>query len=238
MKIVLTSDLHGNLPDIEPCDVLVIAGDICPDAPVGKRERYKLPDNGAGWQAEWLREEFVPWLEDLAPRVGRVLAIWGNHDFVGEPKRFGVTPPYMEDLVTFLHDEEIVIDGVKFYGTPWVPGLPRWAFYGSENALDARAAAIPRDTDILISHGPPYGTADFVDPQYGSLHVGDRALTRALEDDLHVPLLVCGHIHEQYGKHEIDHGDDRRQLVWNVSHVNTSYEPVNEPMVLNIERFD
>lgn len=235
MKIIATSDFHGMLPpveDVTPCDVLVIAGDIAPDHPAGKRERYALDDNGASFQADWLQEEFQPWLDSLGGQVRHVLAVWGNHDFVGEPNRFGVEPPALEGI-TLLNDESIVIDGVKFHGTPWVPGLPRWAFYGSEEFLKARAESIPSDVDVLISHGPPYGTADFVAPQFGSLSVGDRAMAGTLGSLYSPQVFICGHIHEQYGTHE-----HNGVYVANVSYVDENYVPGNRPMDFLVEPRD
>lgn len=231
-RIVATSDLHGFLPDpldIPEADLLIIAGDICPDHPIGKRERYGLDDKGAGYQAEWLDSEFRRWLDRVCQRVEYVVAVWGNHDFVGEQRRL------WEDLylpVQFLQDETVEIGGLKIHGTPWVPGLPRWAFHGSEEFLKARAESIPSDLDILISHGPPYGTADFVAPQFGSLAVGDRALAGAL-GSLAPKLFVCGHIHEQYGLHE--HDD---VIVANVSYVDENYVPGNAPMDFLVEPRD
>lgn len=230
-RIVATSDLHGFLPDpldIPEADLLIIAGDICPDHPIGKRERYGLNDNGASHQAEWLDGEFRRWLDRVYQRVDRVIGIWGNHDFVGEPNRFGVEPPNLD--MAFLNDETVEIDGLKIHGTPWVPGLPRWAFHGSEEFLKARAESIPSDLDILISHGPPYGTADFVAPQFGSLNVGDRALAGAL-GSLNPELLICGHIHEQYGLHK----DENGVHIANVSYVDENYVPGNKPMDFIVE---
>jgi Icc-related predicted phosphoesterase len=225
MKVLATSDLHGVLPEIDDCDVLIIGGDVCPDHPIGKVERYALVNNGSDYQLEWLDTDFRRWLNSLNERGISVVGIAGNHDFVFERMKAAVAELHLP--WTYLLDEEVEVAGLRIYGTPWVPGLPRWAFHASDGALVARAATIPRDLDILISHGPPYGILDFVAPQFGSLHVGDVALRNALEDDLNPQVLVCGHIHEQYGGRIVG-----STSVLNVSHNDENYNPINPPVEL------
>lgn len=211
-----TSDLHGRLPEVPDCDLLLLGGDICPDHPIGKRERYALLDKGGSFQAEWLDTEFRDWLDALDYRGITVVAIWGNHDFVGEH------PSIVPDLPwTLIQDELFEMDGLKVWGTPWVPGLPRWAFYGSDEALRARAEGIPSGIDVLMTHGPPYGVADFVAPQFGSMNVGDRALRDELSR-IDPKVIVCGHIHEQFGIHTFEHIP-----VYNVSYMDENYDDSN-----------
>lgn len=221
MRVVATSDLHGQLPDIPDCDLLLLGGDICPDHPIGKSARYGLPDNGASFQAEWLGTEFRGWLEALVSRHIKVVAIWGNHDFIGEHPRLVPKLPW-----SLIQDEAFEFDGLTVWGTPWVPGLPRWAFYASSEALRVRAEAIPTGIDILMTHGPPYGAADFVAPQFGSCHVGDEALRRELKR-IAPKALVCGHIHERAGTCSAD-----GVPVHNVAYVNEHYVPATPPQVL------
>ena len=71
MRFVCLADLHGYLPVIPPCDVLLVAGDICPTA-----------DERPEAQRRWLGSEFAPWLADVPAEV--VVGVAGNHDFVGE----------------------------------------------------------------------------------------------------------------------------------------------------------
>ncbi len=54
MRVIATSDLHGNLPEIEPCDVLIIAGDHFP---------LKV-DRDYALSMAWAEKYFIPWLED------------------------------------------------------------------------------------------------------------------------------------------------------------------------------
>jgi len=48
MRIVALSDQHAYLPEIPPCDLLIIAGDICPDR-IGPLHAKHYPDLQARW---------------------------------------------------------------------------------------------------------------------------------------------------------------------------------------------
>jgi hypothetical protein len=63
--------------------------------------------------------------------------------------------------VIYLCDESTIIDGVKFYGSPVQPEFCNWAFNRRRGAeLKKYWDKIPKDTDVLITHGPPAGILD------------------------------------------------------------------------------
>jgi len=196
-RIVAVADLHGNLPDDLPGgDVLVIAGDVCP-----------LADHAVGFQERWLANAFRNWTDALTHR--EIVWIAGNHDFVCELP--GWRPSCRG---RYLLDSATDVAGLSFYGTPWVPNLPGWAFHaGNEDLLD-RMLEIPR-VDVLISHGPPHGYGDL-------LRRGGRAGSEALTARLEVApprLCLCGHIHEDHGRWRI--GEET--TVANVAYVDADY---------------
>jgi Icc-related predicted phosphoesterase len=212
MKIVLISDQHGLLPEVPECDLLCIAGDICP---------VSLPHDPAT-QAGWLDTNFRRWLEEVP--ADRVVGIAGNHDFVFEAKE------HPRDMRwTYLIDSGMEYEGVKVWGTPWVPNLPRWAF-SLERIERNPFAAIPEGIDILLSHGPPYGRGDFVPPGRYSRegeHVGAKSLLTTIKDK-QPRLLVCGHIHEDRGRWRYSNTTIR-----NVALVDDNYERgARDPVVL------
>ena len=77
MRIVALSDQHGFLPEIPRCDLLIIAGDICPDG-FGQQFAMDAPE----LQKAWFDHTIRPWLA-RAPAT-RTILTWGNHDWCGQ----------------------------------------------------------------------------------------------------------------------------------------------------------
>lgn len=233
MIVYAASDLHGNLPPVPPdAELLLLAGDICPDfGPLPDHTGF-IDDTGI-LQANWLNTEFREWLGSVPCRV---VATWGNHDFVGQDSRLVPDLPW-----TLLIDREVIVPGsggLRIWGTPWVPNLPRWAFNASEEALAARAQMIPKGLDILMSHGPPYGFGDFIPggSKYGNVgeeHVGDSSLNDTIKR-AQPRFIVCGHIHESRGWYHIplprsSLGYDQECIVVNAAAVDGLYDLYEHP---------
>lgn len=173
MKLVLGSDLHGYLPDVPPCDILILAGDI-------------LSGND---QKRFYQILLKQWLEKVPAR--HVVATWGNHDW---PFNVQGLPGLKWHM---LIDEGICIEGLKFYGLPWTIPFYQWAWQAPEPSLDKLCSFIPDDTDILISHGPPFGICD---KNIEGFHSGSKSLYDRMIELPRLKLLVCGHIHEARGQ--------------------------------------
>lgn len=226
--IYAASDLHGNLPDVpDDAELLLLVGDICPDFRPRAGNHWDFVDTSGVEQGIWLQTEFRRWLEPLADRNVEVVAVWGNHDFVGEHQEFIPELPW-----NLIQDELVTVQGINIYGTPWVPGLPYWAFFGDERKLALRAEAIPDNTDILMTHGPPYRGGDFIPTsvkqreKYGNYDgefVGDKTLNAAIKR-VRPEIVLCGHIHEARGKHWVE-----GVKVMNVAAVDATYNLLSEP---------
>lgn len=197
MRIAAISDLHGYLPEIPECDVLVVAGDLGP----ARRWYHK----GMSEAKHWLSLDFTRWL-NLVP-AKHIVGIAGNHDFVAEHH-----PDLMDSLPwNYLCDSSVTIEGVKFWGSPYTPPFNNWAFNDED---PARWDGIPSDVDIVVTHGPPLGIADRT---VGGLNVGSSSLKAWMNVWDQQGLHLFGHIHECHGQ--------KGEWWANVSYVNERYEP-------------
>lgn len=204
--IVATSDLHGHLPEIPPCDLCIIGGDICPGGTLN-------------YQAIWLDVNFREWLKDIPAK--EIVGIAGNHDLIFE-KEPNLIP---KDLPWhYLNDSMIELFGFKIYGTPWQ--LPFWgAFNLDEEGLKIKYKNIPKEVDILVSHGPPHGIGDEVS---GPEHVGSLSLLNKIYE-IKPRLIIYGHIHDAFGVW------NKNQMIFaNVSLLNDAMEEVNKPVVFDL----
>ena len=229
MRIMATSDLHGNLEGLEPkgADVVVLAGDI---APLHGRGAWHIND-----QKKWINRRFREWTSSY-PDI-QFVVIPGNHDFypiahilfkdAGIDWGFHFSPN-----VHFLGDSGTEIDGIKFYGTPWVPIIScSWAFEGEHDTLVSWFSKIPPGVDVLVTHSPPHVPGSDVDRslQTDSEHFGSPELAEAIIEKS--PRLVfCGHIHT--GQHGgVKFGSS---CVYNVSRLDERYEIAYEPTSIEI----
>lgn len=119
-------------------------------------------------------------------------------------------------------------DGLPTVGTDDSGRSHRLTQYAAREGVSLKDvySRIPRDTDILVTHGPPHGTCDL---SINGQHIGSSSLRDRVES-VQPQLLICGHIHEAYGT-----GHLGRTRVANVSRMDESYRPVNPPMVFEVE---
>lgn len=214
MQIVATADLHGHLPEIPKCDLLIVGGDVAPDF-----GRPGATANNVRSQLAWCWNTFAPWLANVP--ADHIIGIGGNHDFGLEQ-----CPEEARSLPwQYLLDEATEFRGLKIFGTPWVPNLSRWAFHKDDAALGRLYDHIPADVDILVTHGPPFGFCDHTVPKFGSVRAGSPDHTQYLART-QAKVNICGHIHEGYGFAYTARGT----TVANVAHQTERYEPINPPV--------
>jgi Icc-related predicted phosphoesterase len=217
MKLVVTSDCHGRLTRarIPQGDVLILAGDILAN-------RSGDPDIDAAFQLNEIRE-----LDDFCGALGfkHVLLIAGNHDWVFE--RYKDAHRVLKNIV-YLEDNGNELDGVRFWGSPHQPWFFDWAFNHPRNgaALAHYWSLIPDDTDVLITHGPPYGILDL---PFGKGEPAGCELLLKRVKQVNPRVHIFGHIHGSYGKQQIG-----RTLFVNACLCNEAYDPVNPPHIIDL----
>lgn len=150
--------------------------------------------------------------------------------------------------IHYLDDSGVELFGLKIWGSPIQPWFHDWAFNRLRNTphhdeyLEPYADVheyikphwdmIPDDTDILVTHGPPFGHGDELAMKFirdGITRVGCVDLMNRIEE-IKPKVSVFGHIHEGYGVTENAH-----TKFINASCLNEDYRPINAPIFLDLE---
>lgn len=184
MKITLISDTHNKhkrlTSRLPGGDLILCGGDI----------------SSMGYEHEV--REFCKWYDSLDYSLKPFIA--GNHDWGFQnntEKALEIVSEYKS--IKYLQDETLTIDGVNIYGSPWQPEFYNWAFnlprMGKE--LQNKWDDIPENTDILITHGPPYGILDDVEHNRG-VHLGCELLAQRVKE-IKPKIHIFGHIHSGHG---------------------------------------
>lgn len=171
MRIFAISDTHKKHYDINvpECDVFVCAGDF-----TNFGDTYNNYIN------------FNRWLGEI--RANKKIVVGGNHDeLLYKDKNI---LKHLNNCI-YLEDKEIVIDGYKFYGTPWEQWYYEWLF------SQGQYKDIPNDIDVLITHTPPYQIYDigYDGRNFGCKHLLDKVFK--IQPKFH----IFGHVHCSGGRH-------------------------------------
>jgi Icc-related predicted phosphoesterase len=185
MKLLVTSDLHGNLDVLDKMDKQFAEADAVLFA--GDFAQFKKPETG------------LPALEKFCKKHDTIFAVIGNCD---EP-----------ELLESLEDKDISVEGSlvfheglafagsgggsKFTGT--TPNERTEEELVSDLAIVAdqdKENSIPLDNLILIIHNPPKDTkCDMIE---NGAHVGSQQLRDFIQTTKPIAV-VTGHIHESAG---------------------------------------
>jgi predicted phosphodiesterase len=223
MRITFISDTHTKhnqvAPDLPGGDILIHAGDFM-NAGYNPMEAIM----------------FFKWFDEINNYDHKIF-IAGNHDrwFEDQPEEAkGILTGYK--TIDYLQDDWLIVgdadphdadvNTAKIYGSPWQPEFYNWAFNLPRQGEDLRDKWfwIPNDTDILVTHGPPFGHCD--EAPFGG-HVGCELL-RERVDELKPKIHVFGHIHAGYG-YKFHNGTH----FFNASVLGERYNYDNKPMTVD-----
>ena len=209
MKILFFSDTHGQhrkLKNLPQADMLIHAGDI------SKRgEDHEV-------------EDFIRWFSAL--NYPYKIFIAGNHDFYFEDETVNRIQKMLSPDTYYLCNTGVSIEGINIWGSPITPTFFNWAFNKDRGSEIAKYwNKIPKNTNILITHGPPFGV---LDKTRTGLNAGCEDLLRKVKS-IKPAYHLFGHIHEGYGVCEKEYTTFMNGCI-----LDENYSLVNQPLPFDI----
>lgn len=209
ISVVCISDTHGTQPPIPPGDLLLHAGDLTrwgTFAEIRKQlnwlsalpHKHKVVIAGnhdllldsdfelmhpLRW-LQWQHIEEATFKDELLKKVLKAA------------EKGGVI--YLQNKSTTLgfgHSDGEPERTITIYGSPLIPERGQSAFQHPKDQ-DVWTSTIPANTDILLTHGPPWGHLD------GIMNPGCIFLAREITR-VRPRMVVFGHIHMGYGTEEV-----------------------------------
>lgn len=181
-KLVCISDTHNQHKKITipECDILIHSGD---STSYGRKHEVKA-------FAEWFEKQ---------PATHKIF-VPGNHEleWYNAMKEDQSNRSWFTDYAPSVHlliNESITINNLKFYGSPVTPFFYDWAWNAFPEELIQTWSNIPDDTDVLITHGPPYTILDTIHPEGHSANLGCSQLFQRVKELNSLKLHIFGHIH-------------------------------------------
>lgn len=208
IKMCFISDTHTKHKKliIPECDFLICSGDI----------------SSMGYEHEI--QNFLVWFNKQHARYKIFVA--GNHDWLFERNRT-LAKSLIPKGIIYLEDEAIEIEGFKFYGSPVQLEFCNWAFNRTEESLARYWEGIPDNTDILITHSPPFGILDEL--FNNGKHLGSSSLVDTVKNRVRPLIHIFGHIHSSHGVKNVDN-----ILFINASNLNENYQLCYKPIIVDI----
>ena len=183
VKIVHISDTHllheQYVKDLPDGDILVHSGDF------NKLSLLKL-------FTQRLNSTFLNAIETINDFFASVphkykIFVAGNHEisFVGRNRT--LIREHLSNCI-YLHNSSVRVMGVNFYGAPFTTyrfGSFADAFVQKPDELKHVWSAVPENTDVVVTHGPPQNILD----------LGQKSVKTNLFSSHYVLCDVCGNSH-------------------------------------------
>jgi Icc-related predicted phosphoesterase len=165
-------------------------------------------------------QDFNNWLSELPHR--HKVVIPGNHD-----RAFNQVPRFRAKITNavFLINEGVTLCGLKIWGSPVTCDDTAYGHAKPEERASLYAS-IPANTDILITHGPPFG---ILDHERGSNERQGCSELREAVMRLRPRLHIFGHVHVGYGVMQT-----KTALFVNAALLGWAGDLENRPVVLDI----
>lgn len=173
-----THTYHGFLKVPKNIDMIIFSGDC-------SNSRHPIMN-----EPEVLN--FLTWFATIEVKYKIMIA--GNHDSSIESGL--INKKIIESYgITYLENEDIIINDLKIWGSPFTPSFKNWSFQKNRSKLNKIWQHIPNNTDIVIIHGPPKGILDYAHDYNNYVErCGCSALIKRMLV-IKPKLMLFGHIH-------------------------------------------